>query len=75
MASQGREVVGPLVLGAWDDYRAFERMVASARDATREEVLAALRRHRDEVAAFLGDGDRDLDVAAAASTAGRLLPR
>ena len=127
MASRGRDVVGPLVLEAWDafvdsaaatdldrpsrlpgwrghevcvhlgswpDYRAFEGMVRSARAggvgpapdadaandevtrrhrlADRDDVLEALRRHRQEVSAFLAHGDPDLDLAETASTVGPL---
>jgi uncharacterized protein (TIGR03083 family) len=84
-------------LGSWDDHRAMEGLIESARgagpskpvdvdevnaavtskhrDASREEVLAALRRNRDEVAAYLsGDSEDDakLDRADVVATVGKL---
>jgi uncharacterized protein (TIGR03083 family) len=90
-------------LGAWDDYRALDTIVASARagcgsvggtdmdafaapdvdaanarvvarhrDAGRDDVLAALRRHRDGVARLFRENGPELDGAPAASPVGRL---
>jgi hypothetical protein len=84
-------------LGSWDDHRAMEGLIESARgagpskpvdvdaanagvtskhrDASREDVLAALRRNRDEVADYLnGDGEDDakLDRADVVATVGTL---
>jgi uncharacterized protein (TIGR03083 family) len=127
MASAGRDVVGPMVLGAWDafleqaaavdldrrtrlpgwrahelcvhlgcwpDHAALADLVASARaggtgtppdvdatnarvtaahrDASREEVLAALRRNREATARYLADEPVAVDTAPAVSTVGRL---
>lgn len=127
MAGAGRDVVGPLVLGAWDafldvvrsadltratrlpgwrahdvcvhlgvwdDYAALAGLLASARaggtggapdvdaanaavvaahrDASREDVLAALVRHRDAVRRYLDGEPAALDLAPTASPVGRL---
>ncbi|SFU02080.1 TIGR03083 family protein [Geodermatophilus amargosae] len=127
MVGAGRDVVGPMVLGAWDafleqaaavdldrptrlagwrahevcvhlgawpDHAALADLVASARaggtgtppdvdatnarvtaahrNASREEVLAALRRNREATARYLGDEPAGLDTAPAVSTVGRL---
>ncbi len=127
LAGRGREVVGPLVLeawdtflgqaaavdldrpsrlpgwrahevcvhlGAWPDHAALEDLVASARAggtgtpadvdgtnarvtaahraASREEVLAALRRNREATARYLADAPVELDTAPTVSTVGRL---
>ena len=55
-----------------DPDAANAEVVERHRDASREEVLDALRRHRDAVATFLADGDPTLDLAPAASTVGPL---
>jgi uncharacterized protein (TIGR03083 family) len=89
---RGQEVC--VHLGNWDDHRALDGLIASARsggtgtapdpdaaneavtrshrDASRDDVLAALRRNRDAVADYLTNGDRELDVAPTMSTVGRL---
>ncbi|MGY1829254.1 maleylpyruvate isomerase N-terminal domain-containing protein [Geodermatophilus sp. SYSU D01180] len=127
MADAGRDVVGPMVLGAWDafleqaaavdlerptrlpgwrahevcvhlgcwpDHAALADLVASARaggagtpadvdatnarvtaahrDASREEVLAALRRNREATERYLTEEPAGLDAAPAVSTVGRL---
>ncbi len=127
MADAGRDVVGPLVLGAWDAFleqaaavdlgrptrlpgwRAHEvcvhlgcwpdhaalaglvtsaraggtgtpadvdgtnaRVTAAHRDASREEVLAALHRNREATARYLSDEPAGLDRAPTVSTVGRL---
>ncbi|SHF96648.1 maleylpyruvate isomerase N-terminal domain-containing protein [Geodermatophilus nigrescens] len=127
LAGAGREVVGPLVLeawdaflvqaeavdlarssrlpgwrahevcvhlGAWPDHEALADLTASARaggagtpadvdgtnarvtaahrDASREEVLAALRRNREATVRYLADAPPELDLAPAVSTVGRL---
>ncbi len=81
-------------LGVWDDYDAVAGLVASARaggqggtpdvdaanarviaahrHAPREEVLAALRRHRDGVRAYLADAPAGLDRAPTAGPVGAL---
>lgn len=81
-------------LGLWDDHRALDLLVASARaggtgvlpdidaaneavigrhrDASRDEVLDALRRHRDAVAAYLATTEPALDLAPTVSPVGRL---
>jgi hypothetical protein len=81
-------------LGAWDDYRALDIIVASARmgdpgaapdvdaanagvvarhrDAGRDDVLAALSRHRDGVARLFRENGPEFDGAPAASPVGRL---
>jgi uncharacterized protein (TIGR03083 family) len=46
-------------------------VIAAHRDATPDEVLAALRRHRDDIRGF-ADEDPDLDDRATMSIAGRL---
>jgi uncharacterized protein (TIGR03083 family) len=51
---------------------ANDAVTASHRDAGPEDVLAALRRHRDAVAEHLGIADPALDLAMTASTVGRL---
>ncbi|WP_336033540.1 maleylpyruvate isomerase N-terminal domain-containing protein [Geodermatophilus sp. FMUSA9-8] len=127
LAGAGREVVGPLVLeawdaflaqaeavdlarpsrlpgwrahevcvhlGAWPDHEALADLTASARaggrgtppdvdatnarvtaahrDASRDEVLAALRRNREATVRYLADAAPELDLAPAVSTVGRL---
>jgi uncharacterized protein (TIGR03083 family) len=127
LAGAGRDVVGPLVLGAWDaflgqaaavdlgrptrlpgwraqevcvhlgawpDHAALADLVAGARaggtgtppdvdatnarvtaahrDASREEVLAALRRNREATVRYLADEPEELDTAPTVSTVGRL---
>ena len=127
MAGAGRDVVGPMVLGAWDafltqaaavdldrptrlpgwrahevcvhlgcwdDHAALPDLVASARaggvgappdvDATnarvtaahraasRDEVLAALRRNREATARYLAEEPVELDTAPAVAVVGRL---
>ncbi len=127
LAGAGRDVVGPLVLeawdaflgqaaavdldrptrlpgwrahevcvhlGAWPDHAALADLVAGARaggtgtppdvDATnarvtaahrhasREEVLAALRRNREATVRYLADEPAELDTAPTVSTVGRL---
>ncbi|MCV2489936.1 maleylpyruvate isomerase N-terminal domain-containing protein [Geodermatophilus sp. YIM 151500] len=46
------------------------RVTAAHRDAPRDEVLAALRRHRDATARYLADEPVELDTAAALSVVG-----
>lgn len=46
-------------------------VIAAHRDATRTEVLDALRRHRDDIAGY-ADADAELDGKATMSIAGRL---
>lgn len=127
MTDAGRDVVGPMVLGAWDvfleqaaavdldrptrlpgwrahevavhlgcwdDHAALPDLVASARaggvgtppdvdgtnarvtaahrDASREEVLAALRRNRDASVRYLAEEPVELDTAPAVAVVGRL---
>ncbi|MCF6507041.1 maleylpyruvate isomerase family protein [Blastococcus sp. MG754426] len=48
------------------------RVVAAHRDASREEVLAGLRRNRDATARYLADEPVALDTAPAVSVVGRL---
>ncbi|HXV94854.1 MAG TPA: maleylpyruvate isomerase N-terminal domain-containing protein [Pseudonocardia sp.] len=127
MADAGRDVVAPMVLGAWDAFieqaikvdleaptrlpgwRAHEvcvhlgcwpehdaltgliasaraggqgsppdpdavnaRLTAGRRDASRDEVLAALHRHREAAARYLADEPVELDTALTVSTVGRL---
>lgn len=127
LAGAGRDVVGPMVLEAWDAFlaqaaavdldrpsrlpgwRAREicvhlgvwpehaaladlvagarrggtgtpadvdatnaRVVAAHRDASREEVLAALRRSREATVRYLADEPAQLDTAPTVSTVGRL---
>ncbi|MGR7023042.1 maleylpyruvate isomerase family mycothiol-dependent enzyme [Geodermatophilus sp. URMC 62] len=127
LADAGRDVVGPMVLGAWDafleqaaavdldrptrlpgwrahevcvhlgvwpDHAALAGLVASARaggtgtppdvdatnarvtaahrDASRAEVLAALRRNREATVGYLADEPAWLDTAPVVSTVGRL---
>jgi uncharacterized protein (TIGR03083 family) len=127
MAGAGRDVVGPMVLGAWDaflgqaaavdldrptrlpgwrahevcvhlgcwdDHAALPDLVASARaggvgtppdvdatnarvtaahrDASRDDVLAALRRNREATARYLADEPVELDTAPAVAVVGRL---
>jgi uncharacterized protein (TIGR03083 family) len=48
------------------------RVAAAHRDASRTEVLAALRRNRDATAAYLAEQPTELDTAPAVSTVGRL---
>ncbi|SDO21201.1 maleylpyruvate isomerase N-terminal domain-containing protein [Geodermatophilus sp. DSM 45219] len=127
MADAGRDVVGPMVLGAWDafleqaaavdldrptrlpgwrahevcvhlglwdDHAALPDLVASARSggvgtppdvdatnarvtaahrsASREEVLAALRRNRDATDGYLTGEPVELDTAPAVAVVGRL---
>ncbi|SFO25603.1 TIGR03083 family protein [Geodermatophilus obscurus] len=127
LAGAGRDVVGPLVLeawdvflaqaaavdldrptrlpgwrahevcvhlGAWPDHAALADLVAGARaggrgdpqdvdatnarvtaahrDASREEVLAALHRNREATVRYLADEPEDLDTAPTVSTVGRL---
>ncbi len=127
LAGAGRDVVGPLVLGAWDAFldqaaavdldrpsrlpgwRAHEicvhlgawpdhdaladllasaraggtgtpadvdatnaRVTAAHRDAPREEVLGALRRHRAATARLLAEVPAELHTAPTVSTVGRL---
>ena len=127
LAGVGREVVGPLVLeawdafleqaavvdlarpsrlpgwrahevcvhlGAWSDHEALAGLVASARaggtgtppdvdatnarvvaahrDASRADVLEALRRNRAATARYLAEEPEELDLAPTVSTVGRL---
>src|SRR5918998_962767 len=127
MAGAGRDVVGPMVLGAWDafleraaavdldrptrlpgwrahelcvhlgawpDHAALDDLVASARaggtgtppdvdatnarvtaahrDASREEVLAGLRRNREATARYLAEEPEELDTALTVSVVGRI---
>jgi uncharacterized protein (TIGR03083 family) len=48
------------------------RVTAAHRDATREEVLAALRRNRDATARYLADEPVELDAAPAVAVVGTL---
>jgi len=48
------------------------RVTAAHRDASREEVLAALRRNREATAAYLADEPVELDTAPTISVVGRL---
>ncbi|MGY1914007.1 maleylpyruvate isomerase family mycothiol-dependent enzyme [Blastococcus sp. SYSU DS0973] len=48
------------------------RVTAAHRDASREEVLAALRRNRETTARYLADEPVELDTAPAVSVVGRL---
>jgi hypothetical protein len=48
------------------------RVTAAHRDASRDEVLAALRRNRDATASYLADGPASLDGAPTVSVVGRL---
>ncbi|TFV54549.1 maleylpyruvate isomerase family mycothiol-dependent enzyme [Geodermatophilus sp. DF01-2] len=48
------------------------RVTAAHRDASREEVLAALRRNRDATAHYLADEPVELDTAPAVAVVGRL---
>jgi uncharacterized protein (TIGR03083 family) len=48
------------------------RVVAAHRDATRDEVLAALRRNRDATARYLKEEPLELDTAPTVSVVGRL---
>ncbi|MGY1724993.1 maleylpyruvate isomerase N-terminal domain-containing protein [Blastococcus sp. SYSU DS0533] len=48
------------------------RVVAAHRDASREEVLAGLRRNREATARYLADEPEGLDTAPAVSVVGRL---
>ena len=48
------------------------RVTAAHRDASREEVLAALRRHRDATTRYLDEEPAALDTAPAVSVVGRL---
>ena len=48
------------------------RVTAAHREASREEVLAALRRNRDATARYLSDEPVDLDTAPTVSVVGRL---
>jgi uncharacterized protein (TIGR03083 family) len=48
------------------------RVTAAHRDASREEVLAALRRNRQATADYLDHGPEELDRALTVSTVGRL---
>jgi hypothetical protein len=62
-------------LGCWDDHQALADLIASARthrDATRDEVLAALRRNREATARYLQKEPVELDTAPAVSVVGRL---
>ncbi|SFP30937.1 TIGR03083 family protein [Geodermatophilus dictyosporus] len=127
LADAGRDVVGPMVLDAWDaflhqaaavdlarptrlpgwrvhevcvhlgawpDHEALAGLVASARaggtgtpadvdgtnarvtaahrGASREEVLAALRRNREATVRYLAEEPEELDTASTVSTVGRL---
>jgi uncharacterized protein (TIGR03083 family) len=49
-----------------------ERVIAAHRNASREEVLAALRRNREATARYLTEEPVQLDTAPAASVVGRL---
>jgi hypothetical protein len=49
-----------------------ERVTRAHRDASREEVLAALRRNRDATARYLKEDPDELDTAPAVSVVGRL---
>ena len=48
------------------------RVTAAHRNASRDDVLAALRRNREATVRYLGDEPVDLDSAAAVSVVGRL---
>src|SRR3954463_13404960 len=48
------------------------RVTAAHRDASREEVLAALRRNREATARYLADEPAELDTAPTVSVVGRL---
>jgi uncharacterized protein (TIGR03083 family) len=48
------------------------QVTAAHRNASREEVLGALRRNREATVAYLGSEPAELDVAPAVSTVGRL---
>ena len=48
------------------------RVTAAHRNATREEVLAALRRNRDATARYLSEEPAELDTAPAVAVVGRL---
>ncbi|WP_104530473.1 maleylpyruvate isomerase family mycothiol-dependent enzyme [Blastococcus saxobsidens] len=48
------------------------RVIAAHRDASREEVLAALRRNRDATARYLAEEPPALDTAPAVSVVGRI---
>jgi uncharacterized protein (TIGR03083 family) len=48
------------------------RVTATHRDASREEVFAAMRRNRDITAEYLTDGPVELDTAPAVSVVGRV---
>jgi uncharacterized protein (TIGR03083 family) len=48
------------------------RVTAAHRDASRDEVLAALRRHRDATARYLEEEPLELDTASTVSVVGRL---
>ncbi|HEX2072367.1 MAG TPA: maleylpyruvate isomerase N-terminal domain-containing protein [Geodermatophilus sp.] len=48
------------------------RVTAAHRDASREEVLAALRRNREATARYLAEEPVELDTAPAVATVGRL---
>src|SRR5687767_6347900 len=49
-----------------------ERVTAAHRDASRDEVLTALRRNREATARYLREESIELDTAPAVSVAGRL---
>jgi uncharacterized protein (TIGR03083 family) len=81
-------------LGCWDDHAALADLIASARaggsgtppevdpvnarvtaahaDASRDEVLAALRRNRAATARYLADEPEELDTAPTVAVVGRL---
>src|SRR6476661_7445609 len=74
-----------MVLGAWDAFLAQAgsgtppevdvvnaRVTAAHRNASREEVLDALRRNPEATARYLADGPRELDTAPAVSVVGPL---
>src|SRR3954462_15013099 len=48
------------------------RVTAAHRDASREEVLAALRRNREATARYLADAPAELDTAPTVSVVGRI---
>jgi uncharacterized protein (TIGR03083 family) len=48
------------------------RVTAAHRDASRDEVLAALRRNREATARYLSEEPADLDIAPTVSVVGRL---
>ena len=59
--------------GAVPDVDAVNARVTTAhRDATRDEVVAALRRNRDATARYLQEEPRELDTAPTVSVVGRL---